>query len=320
MAKSSFGGFALFNYVLDTKKGYELMRNNLCGESPMEIMQEMKIVQDLNQRATKKLFSMVLSPHINEGKNLTKKELQNLTIEYLKELDLDPTKSQYIAFCHTEKEHIHCHILLNRVQNNKLLKDHHIGKKAQWAAHRVALNNNLISAKQMRIDKINNAKTFEKDEKNLRKEIYLKHLESLKEKPKSLEHYLEIMRRKGIEFVPTFNRKGDLQGFRLRDMHTQIDFKASDVHRSMGLKSLLEIGLPLENASVHLHEPLLGSQQIGLKVRAEEFMICEDKAFQKIEQKNNSQSLTTELFESLRKSANSTDNEENAPKRKFKRR
>ena len=57
MAESCIGGFALFNYVIDQNKGFELMRNNLCGESPLEIMQELKIIQKLNQKATNKLFS-----------------------------------------------------------------------------------------------------------------------------------------------------------------------------------------------------------------------------------------------------------------------
>lgn len=131
MAKSCIGGFSLFNYVIDDQKGIEILRNNLCGETPIELFQEMKILQNLNQNATNKLISMVLSPHVADGEKLSKKQLQNLTKEFLKELEIDTNQSQFIAFMHTEKRHRHIHILLNRVdEKGKLLKDHHIGKKA----------------------------------------------------------------------------------------------------------------------------------------------------------------------------------------------
>ena len=42
------GGTALANYVMKDVKGYELLRNNLSGMTPTEILQEMKIIQNLS--------------------------------------------------------------------------------------------------------------------------------------------------------------------------------------------------------------------------------------------------------------------------------
>ena len=256
-AKSCVGGFSLFNYVVDDEKGIELLRNNLCGETPIELFQEMKILQNLNQNATNKLISMVLSPHVADGEKLSKKQLQNLTKEFLKELEIDTNQSQFIAFMHTEKRHRHIHILLNRVdEKGKLLKDHHIGKKAQWAAHRVAEKNELVSAKQMRIDKIRASESFEFDSKNLRKEMFRKHLNVMATKPNTMEKYLSEMLKKEIKFIPTINKQGDLQGFRVRDMESQTEMKASDVHRNMGLKKLLDSGLFFQDDNFNLSNPM----------------------------------------------------------------
>ena len=52
LAKSCSGGGSLLNYIMNDKKGYELFRSNLCGRNPKEIMEEIKIIQDFNQRAT----------------------------------------------------------------------------------------------------------------------------------------------------------------------------------------------------------------------------------------------------------------------------
>lgn len=256
-AKSCIGGFSLFNYVIDDEKGTELLRNNLCGETPIELMREMQIVQNLNQKATNKLISMVLSPHVDDGEKLSKKQLQNLTKEFLKDLEIDVEKSQFIAFLHTEKRHRHIHILLNRVdENGKLFQDHHIGKKAQWAAHRVAEKNGLISAKQIRIDKIKEAESIKTDSKNLRKEIYQKHLDVISSKPITMEKYITEMLKKNIKFIPTINKQGNLQGFRIRDMETQTELKASEVHRNMGLKNLLDSGLFFKEENFNLNSTM----------------------------------------------------------------
>lgn len=256
-AKSCIGGFSLFNYVINPNKGYELMRNNLCGETPLEIMQEMKIIQNQNQRATNKLISMVLSPHVEDGEKLNKKELKELVKQFLEELQVDPNQADYLAFVHTEKHHVHIHLLLNRVQKDStLIPDHHIGKKAQWAAHRVALKNGLISAKQVRIDRIKESEKIQFDSKKIRKDIYNKHVRVIAKNPVTMEKYLGEMRKSGIEFIPTINRQGELQGYRIRDMESQMEMKASDVHRKMSLKGLLDAGLKFENDNYLLNPQL----------------------------------------------------------------
>ncbi len=263
-AKSCIGGFSLFNYVINQEKGYELLRNQLCGETPLEIMQEMKIIQDLNQKATNKLISLVLSPHINDGEKLSKKEQKEIVKDFLEELEMDWENDQYLVFVHTEKRHRHFHILLNRVQKDSTLKaDHHIGKKAQWAAHRAAQKYGLVSAKQIRIDTIKNLEKETFNKKGIRKTIFEKHKKVMANHPLSLEKYISEMSKSEVEFIPTINKKGELQGFRVRDFDSQMEMKASDVHQSLGLKSLLESGLPIMQTGVLLHAPLLEPQKIA---------------------------------------------------------
>ncbi|SIS84592.1 Relaxase/Mobilisation nuclease domain-containing protein [Kaistella chaponensis] len=277
-AKSCIGGFSLFNYVVDDEKGIEILRNNLCGETPIELFQEMKILQNLNQKATNKLISLVLSPHVNDGENLSKKQLENITKEFLKELNIDTEKSQFIAFLHTEKRHRHIHILLNRVdENGKLFQDHHIGKKAQWSAHRVAEKNRLISAKQIRIDKIKDVETIKMDSKNLRKEIYQKHLKVMESTPITMEKYLAEMLKKNIKFIPTINKQGELQGFRVRDMENQGEMKASEVHRNMGLKILLDSGLFFKDENFSLNNTMQKLNQVNSQKLEKDWSNAEKK-------------------------------------------
>lgn len=240
-AKSCIGGGALANYVLGENKGYELDRNLLCGTTPKEIVEEMKMIQDLNQRAINKTISLVLSPDIKDGKNLSDDELRTITKDYMNKLGIDTEKQQYIAFVHTEKEHKHIHIIANRVQpNGKLISDNHIGKRAQWIAHDIAKEKGLISAKEKMFE---NIKNIEKGTDSLKVEIFKKHQEVLNQSPQSFQDYIKQMDLKGLEVKPTINKQGQIQGFRILDKETKSDFKASEIHRSMSASNLIKVGL-----------------------------------------------------------------------------
>jgi len=149
MAKSCVGGTALFNYVINPNKGYELLRNNLSGDTPKDMFQTMQILQNQNSRCKNNTISVVISPTIEDSKKMTDQDLNNLVHDFVVGLKLDPKHSQYIAFVHTEKEHKHIHILANRIdENGKALKDNYIGFQAQRIAHEIALKYGWISIRQ----------------------------------------------------------------------------------------------------------------------------------------------------------------------------
>lgn len=247
-ASSCIGGTALANYVMSPEKGYELMRNGVAGNTATDLLQNMRIIQDLNKRATKKTFSLVLSPEIEDGKKVSDEALRSITHDFLEGLGIDPLEQQYIAFVHTEKEHKHIHIIANRVDfEGKLLSDHHIGKRAQWVAHRVALKHGLKSAKEIQIKNAKKRNQEQNNFKDLRKQIKAKHDWVLSQKPKTLADYIELMDKKGVTVVPVHHKyTGKLQGLRIIDKETGKSFKASEVHRSMSLNRLLATGISID--------------------------------------------------------------------------
>lgn len=240
-AKSCIGGTALANYVMKDIKGYELLRNNLSGMTPTEILQEMKIIQNLNQKAQYKTLSLVLSPEKKEGQKLTNKELKEITLDFLKELKVDTKNQQYLAFVHTEKEHKHIHIICNRVKDDgTLVSDNFIGKKAKWAAHRIAKERGLISAKERMLENLKNIEQGKDDKRAIKNKILEKHNLVMKTKPKSMEEYKRKMYDFGVKVIPTINRQGLIQGYRFLDLESGNNFKASEIHRKLGLNILSE--------------------------------------------------------------------------------
>lgn len=264
MVKSVSGGGTLFNYVCNPNKGFEVDRNLISGISPKEIFDDFKIYIEQNQRASKKIFSMVLSPSIEDGHRLSRNDFRDITQEFLIELDFDYKNQPYIAFLHNEKNHYHVHIIASRVNSEGgLIKDNHIGKKAQWAAHRVAKNKNLISAKQVRIDKAiaiekekNQKNTIQKNILNLHRSIITNQL--------NYEEYKRKMLENGYLIKPYLNKQNQLQGHKIIDIRSEKSYKASDIHRSLSLNNLFKRGI-LPNSNEILHKTLEKPYQQGLK-------------------------------------------------------
>lgn len=230
------GGTALFNYVISDEKGYELTRNGLSGTTPKELYDDMYIIQKQNSRCNNNTISIVISPTVDDGKKLSDKELKAVTEAFLTELDLDPKRQQYLAFIHTEKDHKHIHVLLNRVQENgKLIQDNFIGKRAQHAAHRVALKYGMTSARELKYENESIRAALNKD---IKQRIKIAHLEVLKQNPRNLNDYKRLLLLKSIELIPTINKQGQIQGYRFLDFATGTNLKASEVDRTLKLNEL----------------------------------------------------------------------------------
>lgn len=267
MAQACKGGGALASYVMKEEKGYELCRNGVSGSTPREITDEMKIIQDLNQRAENRTISIVISPEKSEGQKLTDVQLEKITKDFMNKLGIDPKKQQYIAFVHTEKSHKHIHVIANRVQENgKLISDHHIGKRAQWAGHEVAKENGLTSAKEVMIEKLQTLEQNKDLNKEIRKEIYRKHLHVMSKVPDSMETYIGMMKDLNVKITPVINKQGAIQGHRIIDLGTGKSFKASEVHRQLGLANLMKQGLPFKDPKISLTTAIAPLQKVATKV------------------------------------------------------
>lgn len=256
-AKTCIGGTALFNYVINPNKGYELVRNNLSGETPKDMFQTMQILQNQNSRCKNNTISVVISPTIEDSKKMTDKDLNNLVHDFLVGLKLNPKSAQYIAYIHTEKEHKHIHILANRIdENGKALKDNYIGFQAQRIAHEIALKYGWTSIRQENENKKEQIKT---NQKQVAQEIKKAHYLVLKQQPKSLQRYIDMMSMHQIEVKPSVNKQGNIQGYRFIHLPTNTNLKASEVDRNLKLNELFENNTPKRSDDL-FHTVLLKDQ------------------------------------------------------------
>lgn len=240
-AKSVSGSVAGMEYLQEEGKGYELDRNFLLGETPKEIMRDFRMQQTLNTTCNKNMITAVISPHINDGKKLSDKELKEIGIDFMEKLKIDTKNQAYIMIVHDEKAHKHIHIYANRInRDGKAINDTYIGKRAQLAAHEIAKERGLISAREIMLER-NNVQNIKVN--RAKSNIFSAHSEILKSNPTSLRTYILKMENKGFQVYPVLNKQNKLQGLKVYDKESDLNFKMSEINRSMSLNNILKKGI-----------------------------------------------------------------------------
>ena len=238
---------ANIDYGLDKEKDAEIIfSQHLAGDNAEQITDEFRLIQEQNTRCQKDTLSFILSPTREDGKNLTKERLGELTQKFVKEMGLK--ENQAVAFVHSDKAHTHVHLYVNRIGfDGKAYNDSFIGKRSQLAAENVAKDMGLTTVKEVQMEK-------ELDTLRIRLEIKNIHQKVMEnERPKTLDNYMKAMKGQNVEVIPSINKANKLQGFRFE--YNGESFKGSEVHRSMsggrllaGLSTDMDIQKRLEKA------------------------------------------------------------------------
>lgn len=219
------------NYGKDKLNAEEISRHNVIGSTGLEIENEFKVYQNLNLNAKMNTISIVLSPSPEDGRKLSREEFKAISDDYLKKMNLQD--HQHVAYVHRDTDHTHIHLYVNRINSKGVAyNDSFISKRTQQKTHEIAKERGLVSAKEVMASN-----------DLLKSKIFEKHQEVLKQQPQSFQDYIKQMDLKGLEVKPTINRQGQIQGFRVKDLNTNKDFKASECHRSMSASNLLKIGI-----------------------------------------------------------------------------
>lgn len=254
--KSITHGGKGIDYALNKDAAEVIDKRYITGDNGVEIKNEFKIFQQLNNRCKKNDLSFVISPEPKDGKALTNEDFKKISEVFLKKMKLE--NHQAIVIKHQDKEHTHLHIFANRIDSNgKAYKDNYIGFKSQRIADEVANERGLTRASLVR--------EFNKSMTNdLRQQIFLKHKAVLEHKPKDFESYIDLMKASGVEVNPTINKAGKLQGYRVKFQGQ--DFKASEVNRAMTLSKMTIEKATSKVADIALNtNPLLKVGLQGLK-------------------------------------------------------
>ena len=220
-----------------------VLKEFLAGDTPQEIAEEFTIIQSQNNRCINNTLSFVVSPTIEDGKKMTRKDLGEIARQFLKEMNLK--NHQAISFVHRDKEHTHIHIYVNRISmTGETYKDNFIGKRSQIAADNVAREMGLTRVREVQQDKLQELKQHRREVQNIHEKVLLS-------KPKSLNEYIKRMQEHRVTVIPSINKSNQLQGFRFK--FKGINLKGSEIHRSMSGGKIV-LGISQNNSFTKLKD------------------------------------------------------------------
>jgi hypothetical protein len=220
-----------YNYALGKDEAEVLEKNGIIAENGSELHDEFKIYQEQNSRCKNNNINIIISPSPEDISKLNNEELRAITKDFMKKMELD--KHQYVAVKHTPPNgRVHVHIYCNRInEEGKAYSSSYIGKKTQRMVQEIIQERGLVNPKEIH----SNQQILDKENlKEIRQQIYNKHNEVMQiGKPRNFNEYIEQMKLKDVEVVPSITKQNKIQGFRVK--HQGFDLKATQVHKNMSL-------------------------------------------------------------------------------------
>lgn len=239
-------GQALLDYA--NRKGIGLEGQNIVGETPQEVIREMREQQQLHHGGTisKPYFSMVFAPDPNDYRS---EDMNQLAHEYMKRFSsrlkthtgeqVDFSSLQFKPYLHeemSERKVPHIHILCNRIlPNGEVISDSWVGKIAKATAEEM--------------DKSRKLKTAEEVGKDLRAVVKQRAHEALTDYAKTAkgeqfdqQKYREFCKKHGLEMSLSVASTGRISGYYLQldeargGYHTK--YKASDIDKQLTLSRI----------------------------------------------------------------------------------
>ena len=233
------GGNALEYVFREGKLGRILALHNLCGETPKEIHEEMKLIGDYNSRCKNKFLRIEIGIAPKDEPRMTFKTLNRLALLFAKQMGLDD--HQWVAVTHKDTDNLHIHIIANRISLGGQVYDttfvsNRAARVAEELSHKYGLTiaNEVHSARPHR--KVQADPASERTKQQVRNICYAL-LEKHKRKGLSAHSmFLYELNRSGVTIDRMKNKQGKVYG--LKFTYGEHSFKASEIGREFGFRTL----------------------------------------------------------------------------------
>lgn len=233
------GSNALEYIFREGKLGKTLLFHNLCGTTPKEIYEEMKMVNDYNTRCRNKFLRIEIGIAPQDEKKLPVSELMRIAHLFAKQMGLD--NHQWVAVTHKDTDNRHIHIIANRISlYGEVYDTTFVSNRAARVAEELSREKGLTIAKEVKAErKYQKAKaspTREQTKQQVQKICY-----ALLDRYKGTgitghSMFLYDLNKSGVTIERLKNKQGKVYG--LKFSYNGQCFKASEIGREFGYHSL----------------------------------------------------------------------------------
>ena len=255
------GGNAL-EYIFHVGKlGQLLALHNLCGETPKEIHEEMKLISNYNSRCKNKFLRIEIGIAPKDEPLMTFKTLNRLALLFAKQMGLDD--HQWVAVTHKDTDNLHIHIIANRISlGGQVYDTTFVSNRAARVAEELSRKHGLTIAKGVATvrphRKAQSDPARERTKQQVRNICYAL-LEKYRGKGLSGHSmFLYGLCRSGVTIERMKNKQGKVYGLKFTyDGHS---FKASEIGREFGYRTL-----PKQFESGNVQKPIIPSSHSSMR-------------------------------------------------------
>ena len=233
------GSNALEYVFREGKLGRILALHNLCGETPKEIHEEMRLINNYNSRCKNKFLRIEIGIAPQDEPRMTFKALNRLALLFAKQMELDD--HQWVAVTHKDTDNLHIHIIANRISLGRQVYDTtFVSNRAARVAEELSRKYGLTIANEVR-----SARLHRKAQADPRRERTKLQVRSIcyalleKHKGKGLSGhsmFLYELHRSGVTIDRMKNKQGKVYG--LKFTYDGYSFKASEIGREFGFRTM----------------------------------------------------------------------------------
>ena len=233
------GNNALEYIFREGKLGKTLLFHNLCGTTPKEIYEEMKMVSDYNTRCRNKFLRIEIGIAPQDEKRLSLASVRNLASNFAIRMEL--ANHQWVAVTHKDTDNMYIHIIANRINlYGEVYDTTFVSNRAARVAEELSRKNGLTIAKEVKAERTHQkAKanpTREQTKQQVQKICY-----TLLDRYKGpgitgYSMFLYSLSKSGVTIERLKNKQGKVYG--LKFSYNGQCFKASEIGREFGYHSL----------------------------------------------------------------------------------
>ena len=239
------GSNALEYVFREGKLGRILALHNLRGETPKEIHEEMRLINDYNSRCKNKFLRIEIGIAPKDEPQMTFKALNRLALLFAKQMGLDD--HQWVAVTHKDTDNLHIHIIANRISLGRQVYDTtFVSNRAARVAEELSRKHGMTIAKEVATvrphKKAQSDPARERTKQQVRNICYAL-LDKHKGKSLSGHSMFLYEHRSGVTIERMKNKQGKVYG--LKFTYGEHSFKASEIGREFGFRTLpkqFEIG------------------------------------------------------------------------------
>ena len=233
------GNNALEYIFREGKLGKALLFHNLCGTTPKEIYEEMKMVSDYNTCCRNKFLRIEIGIAPQDEKRLSLVSVRNLVSNFAGRMGL--ANHQWVAVTHRDTDNMHIHIIANRISlYGEVYDTTFVSNRAARVAEELSRKYGMTIAKEVKAErkhkKTKASPTREQTKQQVQKICY-----TLLNKYKGTgitghSMFLYDLGRSGVAIERLKSKQGKIYGLKLA--YRGQTFKASEIGREFGYRSL----------------------------------------------------------------------------------